>query len=157
MDGWRLAADEHGILDVADLRRAGLDSHGVTALVQTGELTALARGWYACEAPATPEDRHILASRAMLRAHGDRTVAGHHSALLVLRLPTYRADLGTVRLSRRTAGLTRTRPGLRVGRVVPDEAQWRETVAPALAVVQHGISAGRFPHWWPPTPPCTRG
>jgi Transcriptional regulator, AbiEi antitoxin len=160
MYGWQLAADEHGILDVADLRRAGFDSHAVTDLVRAGELHPLARNWYVCVAPATPEERHCLTTRAMLRAHEDRTIAGHHSGLLLLGLPTYRPDLSTVRLSRRTGGgprpppgggggrgggrggPTRTRPGVRVGRVVPLEAQRDETVAPALAVVQHGISAG---------------
>jgi hypothetical protein len=69
-------------------------------------------------------------------------MAAHHSALLMVGLPTYRADLGTVRLSRRTGGSPRTRPGQKLGRVIPPEAQRQHTVHPALAVVQHGLSAG---------------
>ncbi len=69
-------------------------------------------------------------------------MAGHHSGLLILRLPTYRADLSRVRLSRTTEGASRTRDGLSLGRVVPIEAQAGSTVVPALAVVQHGISSG---------------
>ena len=78
----------------------------------------------------------------MLRAHEGRAIAAHHSALLLLELPTYRPDLDRVRLVRRTPGSPRTRPGLSVGRTVPAEAQDAHTVTPALAVVQHGLSSG---------------
>lgn len=142
MDGWELAADGDGVLSMLDLRRAGLATPDITALVRAGRLTNLARGWYALGRPDTAEARHVLTTRAMLRAHMGRAVAGHHSALLLMGLPTYRADLSTVRLSRRTPGSPRTRTGQRLGRAVPPESQLDLTVVPALAVVQHGISAG---------------
>jgi hypothetical protein len=142
MDGWKLTADGHGIVAVADLRRSGLDAHDVRALVAEGEISALARGWYCLGQPSSPEHRHVLTTRAFLRAHEGRALAGHHSALLVMELPTFRADLKVVRLSRRTPGSPRTRQNQRLGRVVPIEAQGEDTVVPGLAVVQHGLSAG---------------
>jgi hypothetical protein len=142
MDEWALAADRHGIAATADLRRAALGAGQIESLVAARELTPLARGWYAVGVPNGPEDRHILTTRALLRARPGQLVASHHSALLILGLPTYRADLSRVRLARRTPGPTRTRAGYSVGRAVPASAQLADTVSPALAVVQHGLSSG---------------
>jgi very-short-patch-repair endonuclease len=138
---WMNAADQHGILSLADLRAAGLGHRQVLSLARRGEVTRLARGWYAVGPVPDAEERHVLATRAALRSHGGRVVAGHHSALLLLRLPTYRADLAAVRLSRRTPGPTSTTASIRMGRCVPLELQLDETVTPAFAVVQHGLSA----------------
>jgi hypothetical protein len=99
-------ADEHGIIAVADLRRAGVDGHTVRSLVKAGELTFLARGWYACGSPAGADERHVLTTRALLRAHEDRAVAGHHSALLLSACPR------TERTCRRS-GSTVGRPDVR--------------------------------------------
>lgn len=142
MDGWELRADEHGVIAHGDLVDAGLGARGIARLHHEGRLTPLDRGWYAVGVPATPEDRHVLATMASLRAHEGRAVAGHHSGLLVLRLPAYRADLSRIRLSRTTEGASRTRAGLSLGRLVPPEARSGSTVVPALAVVQHGVSSG---------------
>lgn len=142
MDRWPLLADADGLIQASEFRFAGLDSHAVRRLLRRGEIAALIREWYCLGQPANAEHRHVLMTKALLRAHGGRALAGHHSGLLILGLPTYRADLDTVRLSRRTPGSPRTRPGLRLGRAVPVEAQGDQTVHPALAVVQHGLSAG---------------
>jgi very-short-patch-repair endonuclease len=136
------AADSHGIVSRADLGAAGLRSRDIARMSQTGMLTVLARGWYAVGPVAVEDERHVLTVRAMLRSHEGRAVAGHHSALLVLGLPTLGADLKVVRLSRRTAGPTNTTPRVRLGRAVPMRLQRAETVAPGLAVVQHGVSVG---------------
>jgi very-short-patch-repair endonuclease len=142
MDDWVAAADEHHVISVAELHNAGVCPAQIANLVARGELRSLARGWYAATSPDSPEHRHTLTTWAMLRAHEGRAIAAHHSALLILGLPTYRADLERVRLVRRTPGSPRTRPGLSVGRTVPVEAQDAHTVTPALAVVQHGLSSG---------------
>ncbi|HEY8305437.1 MAG TPA: hypothetical protein VIG79_02035 [Lapillicoccus sp.] len=142
MDDWMHATDRHGIASVADLRGAGLGRRTVTALVKADVLTPLAFGWYASGPVLDDAERHILTTRAMLRAHGGRVVAGHHSALLLLGLPSLGADLGVVRLSRRTAGPTRVKRSVRIGRAVPTTFQSTETVIPAFAAVQHGLSAG---------------
>ncbi|HVD21612.1 MAG TPA: hypothetical protein VNC23_00840 [Lapillicoccus sp.] len=142
MDDWMHATDRHGIASVADLRGAGLGRRAIVDLVKQAMLTPLAHGWYAAGPIHDEQERHVLTTRAMLRSHGGRVVAGHHSGLLLLVLPTLGADLGVVRLSRRTPGPTRTRPAVRLGRAVPTRFQGTETVTPALAAVQHGLSAG---------------
>ena len=142
MEIWAAAADEHGLLTTSDLHTAGLNVRDIAALTRQRLITRLARNWYALGTPADADDRHVLTTRAMLRAHGGRAVAGHHSGLLLLALPTYRADLARVRLVRRESGSPRTRAGQSLGRAVPHDALLEETVTPALAVVQHGLSGG---------------
>lgn len=142
MDPWTAIADEHGVIALADLRRASLDVRGIERLTKTGELTRLSRGWYAAGTPDSHEEHHRLATRAMLRAHGDRAVAAYHSALVLHGLPTYQARLGTVRLSRVRPGPPRTRPGLSMGRAVRPEAIRAPTVTPAMAIAQVSSSSG---------------
>ena len=142
VDEWLLVGDDHGIASTADLGRAGLRASEVAALVSEHRVTPLTRGWYALVAPPSAEERHILTTRALIRARGGQVVGAHHSALLMVGVPTYRADLTQVRLSRRTPGPTRQRAGYRLGRAVPVEAQLADTVVPAVAVVQHGLSSG---------------
>lgn len=142
MEHWAAAADKHGIIELAQLYDAGLDVQGVRRLVRGKELTRLARGWFSVGVPTDDCEQHRLATRAMLRSHGGRAVASYHSALLLLGLPTYGADLSTVRLSRVTAGPPRTRRGLCLGRAVPPEMVLEHTVHPALAAVQVGMRSG---------------
>jgi len=142
MPDWMHAADDHGILALRDLVAAGLTPRDVARLGRTGDLTKLARSWYAIGPVPDGEELHVLSVHAMLRSHEGRAVAGYHSGLIRLGVPTYGADLTVVRLSRRTPGPTNTTPTCRLGRAVPDWMQWEETVAPALAAVQHGITSG---------------
>ena len=99
--------------------------------------------------PASSEERHRLTTRALLRAHGGRAVAAHHSALILQDLPTFRAKLGTVRLNRVTPGPPRTRLGLSMGRVVsPTDlkvaVKWVEKHPhPAQLESFHGLADGR--------------
>ncbi len=142
MPDWMHAADDHGIVTLHDLKSAGLTPRDVSRLRRSGELTKVARSWYAVGPVPDDEDRHVLATQAMLRSHGGRAVAGSYSALLHWGLPTFGADLAVVRLSRRTPGPTNTTPTCRLGRAVPERLQGEVTVVPALAVVQHGTSNG---------------
>jgi hypothetical protein len=137
MDDWMHATNRDGIASVAGLRGAGLGRRTVIAMVKAGVLTPLAFGWYASGPVLDDGERHVLTTRAMLRAYGGRVVAGHHSALLLLGLRTLKADLGVVRQSRRTTGPTRVKRSVRIGRAVPATFQSTETVIPAVQQV-HG-------------------
>ncbi len=142
MTSWTAAADSYGILTVGHLRADGVDPRATARLVKSGDITPLDRGWFFLGTPDSPEHRHELATRAMLRAHDGRAVASYHSALVLQKLPVYGADLDRVRLSRVTPGPTRTRPRLSVGRVVPPEMVDGDCVRAAKAVVQVGESSG---------------
>ena len=137
---WTAAVDQYGIVPQSALM--GLEPEDIRRLVRDKELTRLDRGWFCVGVPSSDDERHRLATRAMIRSHEGRAVASYHSALLLLKTPTFRADLDVVRLSRLTAGAPRTRARLRLGRAVPAELVRGVTVHPALAAVQCGVSAG---------------
>lgn len=139
---WQASADENGIIELRTLCRGGLDAAAVRRLVTTKQITRLSRGWAYLGTPTDLEHRHRLTTLAMLRSHDGRAVASYHSALVLLGVPTYGADLETVRLNRRTAGPTRGRRGLSLGRLVDPELVVGDTVHPAVAVVQVGTDAG---------------
>ncbi|HPK91158.1 MAG TPA: type IV toxin-antitoxin system AbiEi family antitoxin domain-containing protein, partial [Dermatophilaceae bacterium] len=99
-----LPIDEDDVLSVADLRAAGVDARHTAALVRSGELVSLTRGWYAARSPADAEDRHRLVTEAHRRGYAGSAVPSHYSALLRLGLPLFRADLSTVHLTRLGSG-----------------------------------------------------
>jgi hypothetical protein len=91
-------------------------------------------------------DRHLLSLRALLRHFEGRVVARHHSRLLAVGIPVWRADLSLVHLTRVRDRGSRSRQGYRVHPALPG-AHVRETtsgpVLPiAVAVVQTGILNG---------------
>ncbi|MEO7058738.1 MAG: type IV toxin-antitoxin system AbiEi family antitoxin domain-containing protein [Lapillicoccus sp.] len=149
MEDLAAVADEHGVLSHDDARRAGLEPRQLARLASRGELILLARGWYAIGPATSAATTHALLTRAMLRSHPKRAVAGHHSALQLLGLPTYHPDWSRARLHRTTPGSPRTRDGLSLGRMIspdlvaapPAGRDSPVTVIPALAVVQVGFSS----------------
>ena len=137
--------DDH-VVDAARLHELGLTSHDIERLCRDGRLHRLVRGWFATREPVDTVDRHLLSLRALLRHFEGRVAASHHSRLLAVGIPVWRADLSVVHLdpgSRPRVEVTSGLPGasrLRGPRV-------RETtsgpVLPiAVAVVQTGILNG---------------
>ena len=161
-----LPIDEDDVLSVADLRAAGVDARHTAALVRSGELVSLTRGWYAARSPADAEDRHRLVTEAHRRGYAGSAVPSHYSALLRLGLPLFRADLSTVHLTRLGSGADsgtgsgsgtgfgagagsgqgRRRDGLVLHRRPAAGSAGHLTrggqVSPALAIVQTGIICG---------------
>lgn len=91
------------VISAADARRAGLDAEAIARHHRSGRLVRLTRGWYAVRPPRDARDRHSLIATALGRAYAGRAFVSHHSALVLLDLPTYDVDLGTVHLTRRCA------------------------------------------------------
>ncbi|HQD23329.1 MAG TPA: type IV toxin-antitoxin system AbiEi family antitoxin domain-containing protein [Arachnia sp.] len=150
-----LPIDEHGVLSVEDLRAAGVDARHTAALVRSGELVSLTRGWYAARPPVDAEDRHRLVTEAHRRAYDGLAVPSHYSALLRLGLPLFRADLSVVHLTRwgsgagtgtgTGSGQGRRRDGLVVHRRPAGYGGHLSRggqVSPALAIVQTGMICG---------------
>lgn len=106
-------------LDAATLTAAGLHSHDLERLVRSGRLHPLVRGWYATRRPDGPLDRHERTARALVRHFAGRVGVSHHSRLVVAGLPTWRADLSLVTLTRRDDRGSRSRRGYRVFPIVP--------------------------------------
>ncbi len=111
------------------------------------------RGWYCLataaapptegESPAERERRHhALLTRAMTREFSGRAVASHHSALVLLGLPIFDADLDRVHVSRTRDRLSRQRSGLTVHEQVPGSTAGDGVIEVSVAVVQTGVVNG---------------
>ena len=148
------------VVSASDARRAGLDAEAIARHHRSGRLFRLTRGWYAVRPPRDARDRHALTAIALGRAYAGRALASHHSALVLLDLPTYDVDLGTVHLTKtssssgaapprvaaRRAGLVVHQPVAGVVPPVPRAAATGRGPRPAayvpteLAVVQAGLT-----------------
>lgn len=107
-----LALAGGGIFSMGQATAIGIDHAVVERARRSGRLVRLTRGWYTTAATGrSPEDWHQLRTRASIRALGPGTLATHHSALLLLGLPTHDADLSVVHVGRRSSQRTRTSRG----------------------------------------------
>lgn len=138
----QLPFDDAGVVAVDEAARAGVGPRELRLLVRAGALRHLSRGWYAVGSLKTPEAIHLARLRALERTYAGTAAASHHTELLRLGLPTFRADLGTVHLVRTDPSRQqRSRPGVRVHGAPPPEALLPSgRVRPELAVVQHGLT-----------------
>lgn len=89
-----------GVLSAADARSAGIDGEALARHCRWGRIVRLTRGWYAVRPPRDARDRHWLTATALGREYAGRAMVSHHSALVLLDLPAYEADLSTVHLTR---------------------------------------------------------
>lgn len=139
------AADD--VISAAQLAARGIDSHEVRRLVRASVLHPLCTGWYATRPPGDEPDRHLLQARAVLRHLGGRAALSHQSRVLAAGLPTWRADLRAVHVTRVRDEVTRRRPHVvshsRVpGLVIVTAPGLGPAVPLAVAVVQTGLAAG---------------
>ena len=96
-----------------DLIAAGATPYELGARVARGNLVRVRRGAYADAVGLTPEDAHLRLLRATLAELGPDAVASHASAALLHGLPVAPADLGLVRVTRRSPTHGRSGPGFR--------------------------------------------
>ena len=135
-----------GVFSAAYARSIGITATSLRCRVAAGECFRLHHGWYSVRPPADERDRHWLRLSALLQEYAGHVVASHGSALVWLGLPTERVDLGTVHLMWRSAdhpfrSFSRTTMHERIEHA--DLPLEDETVDPALAVVQAGLSDQR--------------
>jgi hypothetical protein len=134
------------VVDAATLHARGLSSHDIDRLCRSGRLHRLARGWFVTCKPKDAVDRHLLNVRALLRHFDGRVASSHHSRLLAVGIPVWRADLSVVHLTRLADRGSRTRDGYRVHPAIAG-LPVRETplglgVSLTGAIVQTGILNG---------------
>ncbi|HWH94312.1 MAG TPA: type IV toxin-antitoxin system AbiEi family antitoxin domain-containing protein [Baekduia sp.] len=72
-----LAAEQHGVVDLADLRSVGISERAAQARVASGRLHRVHRGVYAVGHPRLTRDGRRLAA---VRAYGRAAVASHSTA-----------------------------------------------------------------------------
>ncbi|QFG69644.1 type IV toxin-antitoxin system AbiEi family antitoxin domain-containing protein [Ornithinimicrobium pratense] len=144
----RAFLQDHGsVITTAEARRLGLTSNDLRGLVRRGRLERIAHGAYIDVAAAsTPTNRHLCASRALVRSR-PRVAVSHTSAALLHGLPVLHRDLGVVHLThRRQTDETRRRHAYVVHRCPGadafTEAAGLSVVVPVLAVLGTVLIAG---------------
>ncbi|HEY0392293.1 MAG TPA: type IV toxin-antitoxin system AbiEi family antitoxin domain-containing protein [Solirubrobacterales bacterium] len=107
----KIAARQHGVVTVGQLRRAGLDKHAVCRRVKASRLFAMYRGVYAVGYPGRSREARWMAA---VLAYGDRAALSHASAAALWDLlppPDGPVDVATQSRSGRIV-----RPGIRLHR-----------------------------------------
>ncbi len=129
MDLGTLATD--GVFSAASALAAGIVGGELRRAERAGLCHRLVRGWYAVGPAGDPRTEHRLRTMALVR-HLPGVCPSHHSQLVLADLPTLRADLGVVHLTR----LADTHSRHRSGAVIHPRLDGR--VSLAQAVVQTG-------------------
>jgi hypothetical protein len=134
------------VVDAATLHARGLTSHDIERLCRSGRLHRLVRAWFATREPNDAVDRHLLSLRALLRHFDGRVASSHHSRLLTVGIPVWRAELSAVHLTRVADRGCRSRGGYRlhpaIGGLPVRETPLGLGVSIAAAIVQTGILNG---------------
>lgn len=152
MDDWRAIADGDGIFHATTARAVGLSTRDLARLVAKGDVIRLARGWYCLALPPLdpdldhPAERrrqlHAAQTRAQVLAHEGRSVASHHSALVLHGLPVFGADLRRIHLTRTKDTWSRRRGLLNIHQMVGGATYDGGVMEPAVAIVQSGVENG---------------
>lgn len=138
-----------GVFTVQDAVACGYDRQALSRLAGDGSVVRIGRGAYASRrsyVEASPEQRHRLATRAVVQRFGGRVAASHYSALILLNLPVWRAPLEVVRVTRTGDGCARRSPSLHIHRSRGHDAHsavdGTACVRPALAVLGTAMVCG---------------
>ncbi|HET7734927.1 MAG TPA: type IV toxin-antitoxin system AbiEi family antitoxin domain-containing protein [Nocardioidaceae bacterium] len=106
---------QHGVFFRWEALDLGYDDKTLTKLVRRGVLHRVRRGAYIYSVlwhAATPEERHRIRCRAVLRALGDGVVLSHVSSLVMRGVATWGVDLSKVHVTRLDDGASRVEPDL---------------------------------------------
>jgi hypothetical protein len=114
-DPLRSIAAEHGSFRRGEALAFGLDDAALRRAVRGRVLVKVRHGSYAFadEWEALDEHgRHLVLTRAVLRAIGDDVAASHHSASLMHRMELWGVDLAEAHVTRLDGGAGRTEAGV---------------------------------------------
>lgn len=92
-----------GLVTAADARACGYDRQALSRLAGSGGVVRIGLGAYVeagSHASASPEQRHRLATRAVVQRFAGRAAASHYSALTLLGLPVWQAPLERIHVTR---------------------------------------------------------
>lgn len=138
-----------GLIMTADALACGYDRQALSRLADGGSVVRIGRGAYAPResyVEASPEQRHRLATRAVVQRLAGRAAASHVSALTLLGLPVWQAPLERVHVTRTGDGCARRSPSVHIHRGQGDDAytmiDGTMCVLPALAVLGTAILGG---------------
>lgn len=141
------AVAQGGVFTTRDADTCGVDARSLRRLVRARSVVRVAPSSYAdgaAYARSSPEQRHALTARAVVLTYEGRAVASHASALTMLGLPVFDADLARVHLARTVDTLSRRGRSIVVHRSYGPDAISAQglCVTPALALVGNAMVSG---------------
>jgi hypothetical protein len=107
---------------------------------------------------ASPEQRHKMSTRAVVRTFDGRVYASHYAALTLMYRPLFGAPLGHIHVARAVDALSRRCSGLSIHRACGNGAGrvigGTPSVNPALAVLGAAMTYGIETESWRLMPHC---
>lgn len=138
-----------GAFTTADAHACGHDSLSLHRLLNSGDIVRVGPRAYVdgrLHRQSAPQQQHGLAARAIVRSFDGRAAASHHSALALMKLPIFGADLSTTHVVRARGQQSRRRGALAVHRTYGPGALCTIggtlSVVPALAVIGSAMLSG---------------
>lgn len=144
-----LSAAHFGAFTTHDALDCGYHRQSLSELVRRGRALRVGFSAYV-DRPrydaASPERRHEMATRAVVRTFDGRVYASHYSALTLMSLPAFGVPLDHIHVSRAVDSLSRCRPGLSIHTAYGPGAGCligrTPSVAPALAILGAAMACG---------------
>jgi very-short-patch-repair endonuclease len=144
-----LSATHFGAFTTHDAYDCGYHRQSLSQLVRRGWALRLGPSAYVDRAryeAASPERRHEMATRAVVRTFDGRVYASHYSALTLMSLPVFGAPLEHIHVARVADSLSRRRPGLFIHTTYGPSAGCligrTPSVTPALAILGAAMACG---------------
>lgn len=144
-----LSAAHFGAFTAHDAYDCGYHRQSLSQLVRRGRALRLGPSAYVDRAryeAASPERRHEMATRAVVRTFDGRVYASHYSALTLMSLPVFGAPLDHIHVARVADSLSRRRPGLSIHTAYGPSAGCligrTPSVTPALAILGAAMTCG---------------
>lgn len=144
-----LSAAHFGAFTAKDAYDCGYHRQSLSQLVRRGSALRVGPGAYVDRLryeARSPERRHEMATRAMVRTFEGRVYASHYSALTLMSLPVFGVPLDHVHVARAAGSLTRCRAGLSIHTAYGPGAGHlvgqTPCVATALAVLGTAMTCG---------------
>jgi len=145
----KLSAAHFGAFTSRDAYDCGYNRQSLSQLVRRGQILRVGPGAYVDREryeAVSPERRHDMSTRAVVRTFDGRVYASHYSALTLMSLPVFGAPLGHIHVARGADALSRRRPGLSIhtaygngaGRLIGGTP----SVTPALAILGAAMTCG---------------
>lgn len=92
-----------GVFTRAEVLDLGYDDRAIREMLRAKMIVRVRHGAYCSRdtwLAGSPEDRHVVLARAVMRAHAGRVALSHTSALLVQGIAVWGADLSKVHITR---------------------------------------------------------
>ena len=112
-----LSAAHFGAFTTRDAYHCGYHRQSLSQLVRSSRALRVGPSAYVDRAryeAASPERRHEMATRAVVRTFDGRVYASHYSALTLMSLPVFGATLDHIHVARAVDSLSRRRAGLSI-------------------------------------------